>query len=66
MTQTPSMLAERKQSSQPPYSGSDQPYATAANQAEMPEPEAHEARPVLHLPVRMRGVYRHAPSLKGA
>ena len=66
MTKFLSIVAARKQSPQAPYRGSAPQHATAPSQVKRPDPAAHEARPVLHLPVRMRGVYRHAASLKGA
>lgn len=66
MTQTASVVAASIQNPEPPNSGSAPKHPTPVRQAQMPGNVANTARAVLHLPTRMRGVYRHAPSLKGA
>ena len=60
------MVETRKQRQEPLHSLPGPDYAAPASQKKLPDQTAHDARAVLHLPVRMRGVYRRAPSLKGA
>ena len=66
MTQTPSRVDARKQCQQPLQSLPGADVAAPAHQEKTPEKTADDAPAVLHVPVRMRGVYRYAPSLKGA
>ena len=66
MTQTASILAASIQNPEPPNSGSAPEHPTPARQAGGPNHAGHTPRAVLHLPTRMRGGYRQAPSLKGA
>lgn len=66
MIQAASVLAAGIHNPEPPNSSSAPEPPTPVRQAGKPGHANNAARAVLHLPTRMQGVYRHAPSLKGA
>ncbi len=68
MTQTTRILAPEIKKPEQPNSGTAAEHSSAARKGTAGKHvQAHgTVRAVLHLPAGMPGVYRHAPSLKGA